>query len=211
MVHFNSRLTPERAKIYRYRYIFFSSQVILRCNSSFSFYTWFPHLYKQPSLIIVLTQHISAFPKQERKWMSKKTWNSLSMGGKGRIRRNSIFHHRETRWGGRKENNKLYTTWLWPFIIWRHLQARIVICTLKDSVWTHWEGQSQLTNLLSINTRQRMKGNPRRTRIKGHAAHGTTKARKAQHANQDHSRTTASVSLQTRVTNIFSYIKLPFF
>lgn len=109
MVHLNldNRLTPERAKKQQEKKLFCSSQVISRLNSSFSLYMWFPHLYKQPSLIIVLTQHISAFPKQERKWISKKIWNSLHKGGVRRgIRRKPILSLQRNEVGLKKKRKQ---------------------------------------------------------------------------------------------------------
>lgn len=117
------------------------------------------------------------------------------MGGGGEIRRKPILSLQRNKVGEKKKTTNFTQHELWSLKLWRHLQARLVICTLKDSVWTHWEALSQLKSLLSRNTRQRMKGNPQRTSIKGHAVHGTTKAR-AQCANQDHSRTIANVSFQ---------------
>lgn len=107
MVHlnFDSRL---KKKNHNY---FFSSQVTPRLYSSFSFYTWFPHLYKQPSLIIVLTQHISAFPNKKGNECLKKPEVHYKSGGRGGNQKNANFVPAEKQGGGKKENNKLYTTW----------------------------------------------------------------------------------------------------
>lgn len=90
--------------------VLFSSQFPLRLNSSVFFYPWFPHLYKQPSLIIVLMQHVSAFPKQERKLMSKK----LSVHHKRcpKPEGSQSIPYKGTTWGEKKKptRHKLYTT-----------------------------------------------------------------------------------------------------
>lgn len=95
--------------------LFFSSQFTLRLKSSVFFYPWFPYLYKQPSLIIVLTQHISAFPKQERKWMSKKLSVHHKRGPKSEG--SQSVPYKETTWEEKKKPNTSSTQHELPWLI----------------------------------------------------------------------------------------------